>query len=132
MIKRSILLLFLSCLCFAQVLFASITTLTLDSGSKALLYLPPGFNTYEKTPFLMALHGMSEYTRPTLKKWQSVADTLGYILICPIGSDFSSGYTKSPVDDRLEFVKFKQELEQRFTIDSENSLLIGFDSKSTM
>ena len=74
----------------------------------------------------MALHGMSEYTRPTLKKWQSVADALGYILICPIGSNFSSGYTKSPVDDRLEFVKFKQELEQRFTIDSENSLLIGF------
>lgn len=123
--KYLFLCIFISCF-QASVTSAKITTVTLESGSKALQYLPQNFNPLKSYPFIMALHGMGEYTRPTLDKWIDIADHYGYILICPVGSNFKRGFTKKPVDDRAQFLAFKKHLESQYKIRTKESILAGF------
>lgn len=115
------------CLMFLlQPLSALQQTWTLENGSKALVYFPKSFNKYRSTPVIMALHGMSEYTQPTMDRWKPIAEAYGYIIITPIGNNFSQGFSRSPIDDRKDFVSFFELLKKHYRIDTKKSILAGF------
>ena len=99
---------------------------TLHNQNHFLIHYPRTFNQENRYPILMALHGMSEYTKPTCKKWQPVADTYNYILICPIGNHHIKGYLRYPFDERKGFIEILDHYDKKHKIDLSRSILVGF------
>ena len=120
--KRVFILIFLSIV----PLWGLQQTWTLENGAKALVYFPKSFSKYKSTPVIMALHGMGEYTQPTLDKWIPIADEFNYIIIAPVGHNFKEGFSRHPIDDRKEFVEFDTLLKKHYRIDKKKSILAGF------
>ncbi|MFT5170968.1 MAG: putative esterase, partial [Candidatus Marinamargulisbacteria bacterium] len=87
---------------------------------------PKDFKSSNKYPLVIALHDVKESAQSTLEKWRPVADDLGLIVVCPVGSDYQSGYTRKPTDDRKLFVQFKALSAQKYNINPKQVLLAGF------
>ncbi|MFC1752024.1 alpha/beta hydrolase-fold protein [Thermoproteota archaeon] len=102
------------------------TVIALDNGAKALEYLPKNFNPNKRYPMIMALHGMGQSAESAMRIWKPIADKYHMILVCPVGSNFSQGYTRAPVDDRKLFVEFRNLVDQRYNVDLSKSVLAGF------
>ena len=97
-----------------------------ETGLRTYLYIPDSYDSDVPVPLVIALHGMGEYAEGTFKVWLPIAKSLGFILACPQGSVFQSGYSRAPTDDRKEIVAIKSYLEARYSIDPHKILLAGF------
>lgn len=102
------------------------TTLIFENKAEAIEYLPKNFSPEKKYPLIIALHGMAQTSNSAFEKWKPVADDLNAILLCPKGSDFNQGYTRTPIDDRKIFVDLFNTMKKKYKIDESKSVLAGF------
>jgi predicted esterase len=102
------------------------TTLILENKAQAIEYLPKNFSPKKKYPLIIALHGMGQTSNSAFQKWKPVADNLNAILLCPKGSNFTQGYTRTPIDDRKTFVDLYNTMKKKYQINESESILAGF------
>jgi hypothetical protein len=96
----------------------------LDNHANALIYIPKSLG--ENPPMLMALHGMRESPLSAIKTWYRIAEKYGYVLIAPEGGDYKDAFLRAPIDDRKNFIAFKELLKKRYNINEKASILAGF------
>ncbi|NQY73218.1 MAG: hypothetical protein HRT90_00480 [Candidatus Margulisbacteria bacterium] len=105
--------------------------ITLPNGASGLLYLPQSHKFYKPYPLLIALHGMKQTPENTLEKWRPISDKLGYILLCPKGSEFNKGFIRTPTDDRKMILALREKVSNHFTIDYKRSIVAGYSRGGT-
>ena len=101
------------------------TIVEFPNQGTAIEYLPIGFNPKNEYPLLIALHGLNQSPESAFKAWKLIADKYKYILLCPKGSALHS-YTRTPVDDRKNFIYYKNILTKKYNINNNRIIIAGF------
>jgi len=112
--------------CVLSVSAHAYQTLTFPNTQQALVYVPVGYQSHHPIPMVMSLHGMGQTMRSACDPWVEAAERLRFILVCPQGSDFSRGYTRSPIDDRKRLLAVWGTMMDQYQIDTARSVLLGF------
>ena len=123
---KTILTLFILCGYLNATETAYLTKKTLHPQNSFYYYIPKSLNQSNPHPILMALHGMSEYTKPTCHKWKKIAEEYNYILVCPVGNSFKEAYLRSPFDDRFGFTEILTYFDNNYSVNIDKSILVGF------
>jgi predicted esterase len=91
------------------------------------LYVPAGYDAKRKWPLVVALHGMggdensffASYNNGEIKR---IAETRGYIVVCPKGRGPASMYLGTAERDVLDVIK---EVKREYAVDDDRVYLMG-------
>lgn len=120
-----------------------ITARRLDSGGVKrcyLLYTPPGVDSTQPLPMIIALHGFASngHGMSAMSAWQPVADRAGFLVVYPDGSSFPlrwniGAIANIPDIDDVQFVSdMIADVSGRTHIDPARIYITGFSNGGQM